>query len=78
MVRIKTVTSAGIIFLSPFVYTLEEAEEKIESLLSWHDTPEYHTVEVKKYPAVTRYDPQKFLGSGVRRKIEIAGRAWGE
>lgn len=74
MVRIKTTTR--IIkkeFLSPFVYTENEAKKLIDSLLTWHKTPKYEIVHVKGYPSAAR--PVDFLISDSDiRKAEFAWR----
>lgn len=56
MVRIKTILKNGNEFLSPFVFTEDQAEKKIRSIKRWHQWqgwPEFETVEVKKHHPLT-------------------------
>ena len=52
MVRVKTTTRAGVEFLSPFIFTEEQAEKKIKSIAKWHawrEWPKFELVPVDKY-----------------------------
>ena len=56
MVRIKTTTKIGAIFMSPFVFTEAQAEKKIRSIQKWHrwrDWPKFEIVPVDKYHELT-------------------------
>ena len=53
LTRLKTITSKGKVFLSPFVFTEEEAKRRIESALkSFEEGTETRTelIRVSKYP----------------------------
>lgn len=52
MYRIKTTTETGAEFLSPFVFTEDQAEKKIKSIVKWHTWqgwPKFELVSVDKY-----------------------------
>ena len=56
MFRIKTTTKNKAVFLSPFVFTEDQAEKKIKSIQRWHywrGWPKFEVVPVDKYPEHT-------------------------
>ena len=58
MFRIKTTCKNKAVFLSPFVFTEDQAEKKIKSIQRWHywrDWPKFEIVSVKKYPEHTAW-----------------------
>lgn len=53
MFRIKTTGKNKAVFLSPFVFTEDQAEKKIKSIKKWltrWDWPKFESVPVKKHP----------------------------
>ena len=55
MFRIKTTTKNKAVFLSPFVFTGDQAEKKIKSIQRWHSRrgwPKFEIVPVKKHPDI--------------------------
>lgn len=76
MVRIKTTTTGGKEFLSPFVYTLEEAEKLISRMLDWHDDPKYETVPISKFPRAANPDKDEVIGDNNIIKAEYAWRGY--
>ncbi len=58
MIRIKTTTSKGNVFLSPFVYHKDIIKKKLKRLkwLVKHKKAKMETVEVTKYPRESVYD----------------------
>ncbi len=58
MFRIKTI-SKNKAFLSPFVFTKDQAERKIESIKKWltrWNSPKFEIVPVEKYPEYAVYE----------------------
>jgi hypothetical protein len=58
MVRIKTILKDGKEFLSPFVFTKEQAEKKISSTKRWHQWrgwPMFELVSVDKFHPLTEW-----------------------
>lgn len=49
MVRIKTIQKSGATFLSPFVFTQEQAEKKINSIKKWLKRTAFEIVPVDKF-----------------------------
>ncbi len=59
MFRIKTTCKNKTIFLSPFVFTEDQAEKKINSIKKWltrWNWPKFEIVPVKKYPEHAVYE----------------------
>lgn len=76
MVRIKTTTSKGIIFLSPFVYPEKAAISLIRSLQSWHKSPTYDMVDIPDdYPVECLYNQNWGIDTLVKN-VHIAERVW--
>jgi len=76
MVRIRTTTSSGKIFLSPFVYTLKKAEKLISSISQWHNTPTYDIVRIKNWPKKAEYEEDEIGPSNIYDKAFVAERSW--
>jgi len=46
MVRIRTTTTEGIVFMSPFIYTRGTGEFIINKIRRWHKKPSLELVEI--------------------------------
>lgn len=73
MFRIKTIGKNKAVFLSPFVFTEDQAERKIKSIKRWltrWDWPKFEIVPVKKYPELAVYGTMHSRSMGMIGQLE--------
>ena len=82
MIRLKTTTPAGKVFLSPFVFHKKEALRRIEKpVLEESEGTTTEMIPVKTYPAASVWTKEKFGRDKMRtptliKRITTAQRAW--
>lgn len=76
MVRIRTTTSLGKIFLSPFVFTQEKAEKLITKISEWHSTPTYEIIKVESWPKMAEYSEDDIVSGNIYDKALAAEHSW--
>lgn len=75
MFRIKTTTKNKAVFLSPFVFTDDQAEKKIKSISKWHTKwgwPKFEILPIKKYPKHTIWKKNhQYFGLLIKKRSRI-------